>query len=56
MWNDLVRVMNTNVKRYSEEKEMAKMLLGQLNTAGGSSIHSLRNEIEIFIKRTKHIK
>ena len=56
MWNDLVRVMNSKAQKYSEQRERAKMLLGQLNTAGGSSISALTGEIENFVYSTKHIK
>lgn len=56
MWNDLVRVMNSKARRYSVESERARMLLRQLNTAGGSSMSGLTNEIENFVYSTKHIK
>lgn len=55
MWKDLVRVQNSKAEKYSEDRERAKMLLRQLNTAGGPNILSLTNEIENFVYRTKHI-
>jgi hypothetical protein len=56
MWNDLVRVLNSKAQRYSEDREMAKMLLSQLNTAGASSMNGFTGEVENFVYRTKHIK
>ena len=46
MWNELVKIMqypNVSV----EDKNMASMLLNQLNTASGA--YFLRDEIEIFV-------
>ena len=56
MWNDLVRVLNSKAQKYSGDREMAKMYLGQLNTARASSMSRFTGEVENFIYRTKHIK
>lgn len=53
-WNSLVFIMNHS--KSEQEKERAKMLLGQLNTAG--AMHWMRDEIDTFlsyatIKQTK---
>lgn len=47
MWNDLVKVINYD-KIEQEDKDHARLLLGQLNTAGG--IHLMRKEITYFLE------
>lgn len=44
MWNDLVKVINTS--KDESVRKQAKMLLGQLNTAGGGMI---KREIQRFL-------
>jgi hypothetical protein len=48
--------MNSTAQKYTEQREKAKLLLRQLNTAGGSSMSGLTNETENFVYSTKHIK
>ncbi len=47
MWNDLVKVIKYD-KIEQEDKDHARLLLGQLNTAGG--IHLMRKEITYFLE------
>lgn len=46
MWNKLVKVIN-NDKVDMKDKDYAKLLLGQLNTAGGKEL--LKNEVNHFL-------
>ena len=47
MWNELVMVIKYD-KVSQEDKDHARLLLGQLNTAGGS--HLMRKEIAYFLE------
>lgn len=47
MWNELVMVIKYD-KVSQEDKDHARLLLGQLNTAGGS--HLMRKEITYFLE------
>jgi hypothetical protein len=47
MWNDLVKVIKYD-KVSQEDKDHARLLLGQLNTAGG--IHLIRKEVTYFLE------
>lgn len=49
MWNDLIKVMNTS--KVESVRKQAKMLLGQLNTAGSDMI---KREIQRFLD--EHLK
>lgn len=47
MWNELVRVIKYD-KVSQEDKDHARLLLNQLNTAGGK--HLMRKEITYFLE------
>ena len=47
MWNELVMVIKYDLVS-QEDKDHARLLLGQLNTAGGS--HFMRKEIAYFLE------
>lgn len=47
MWNELVKVIKYD-KIEQEDKDHARLLLNQLNTAGG--IHLMRKEITYFLE------
>jgi hypothetical protein len=51
MWNQLVKISN-NPNSPTDIKTMAKMLLSQLNTAGGKEL--IGNECLFFIEQNKH--
>ena len=47
MWNELVKIIKSD-KVDDEDKNHARLLLSQLNTAGGS--HLMRKEITYFLE------
>lgn len=50
-WNDILKIVN---KTNDEEvKEKGKILLGQLNTAGGKTL--IKNELELFIDKNNKL-